>query len=97
MIRQSYDLDANALYITVTDHQVARTVEIDAATLVDVDPAGFLVGIEVLSPQRCWPLEDILGRFGVAEADAEQLRVYFPYPAQLVPPEHPAPRVPVAV
>ncbi len=97
MIRQSYDLDANALYITVTDHEVARTTEVDAGTLVDVDAAGFLVGIEVLSPQRCWPLEDILGRFRVAEADAEQLRVYFPYPAQLVPPAHPDPRVPVAV
>lgn|SRR5487761_1317526 len=97
MIRQSYDLSANALYITVTDLKVARTVEIDAGTLVDVDAAGFLVGIEILSPQRCWPLEDILGRFRVTKADAEQLRAYFPYPAQLVPPAHPSSRVPVAV
>ena len=80
----------------MTDREVVHTVEIDAGTLVDVDAAGFLVGIEVLSPQRCWPLEDILGRFRVAEIDAAQLRVYFPYPAQLVPPAHPAPRVPVA-
>lgn len=97
MIRQSYDLDANALYITVTDHEVVRSTEIDVGTLVDVDAAGFLVGIEILSPQRCWPLDEIRGRFRVAEADAAELRVYFPYPAQLVPPPHPAARVPVAV
>jgi uncharacterized protein YuzE len=29
MIKQTYDLDADALYITLTDHACARTVEID--------------------------------------------------------------------
>jgi uncharacterized protein YuzE len=97
LIRQSYDLAANALYITITDRQVAHTAEIDTGTLVDVDAAGSIVGIEVLSFERCWPLEEILDRFNVAPQDAEQLRAYFRHPAQLVLPEHPAPRVPVAI
>jgi uncharacterized protein YuzE len=97
MIRQSYDLTANALYITVTDRQVARTAEVDPGTLVDLDAAGSIVGIEVIGPERCWPLEDILARFGVAAEDAEQLKAYFSQPTQLAVPEHPALPVPVAV
>lgn len=97
MIRQSYDLDANALYVTVTDHKVARTAEIDPGTLVDLDAAGSVVGIEVIGPERCWPLQEILSRFGVAADDAEQLKAYFRQPTQLAVPEHPALPVPVSV
>lgn len=97
MIRQNYDLAANALYITVTDNEVARTAEIDAGTLVDVDAAGSIVGIEVLNFTRCWPLQEILDRFAFTPRDAGELRAYFSQPAQLVLPEHPAPRVPVAI
>jgi len=97
MIRQSYDLSANAFYITVTDRQVARTTEVDTGTLVDLDAAGSIVGIEVIGPERCWPLEEILARFEVAAEDAEQLQAYFSQPTQLVMPEHPALPVPVAL
>lgn len=97
MIRQSYDLDADALYITVTDGEVARTAEIDAGTLVDLDAVGGVVGIEVISPQRAWPIQQVLEAFPVSEEDADQLRAYFPHPAQLVPLTHPALRVPVRV
>jgi uncharacterized protein YuzE len=40
MIKKSYDLDADALYITLTDHEVIRTVQIDGGTLVDLDADG---------------------------------------------------------
>jgi uncharacterized protein YuzE len=93
MISQSYDLSANALYITVTDHQVARTAEIDTGTLVDVDAAGAIVGIEVLNFDRPWPLTKILGLFTVAPEDADQLRAYFGSPIQLTLPQHPTPRL----
>jgi uncharacterized protein YuzE len=97
MIRQSYDLDADALYIRLTSRKVARTAEIDAGTLVNLDADSAIVGIEVLQPARKWPLDEILARFTVNEDDATQLRAYFAQPAQLVPPEHAAPGVPVAV
>ncbi|MGO9728685.1 MAG: DUF2283 domain-containing protein [Streptosporangiaceae bacterium] len=97
MISQSYDLDAGALYIELADREVARTVQVDAGTLVDLDPAGVVVGIEVIQPERSWPLEEILSRFAVAQQDARELRVYFPHPVAIVPPLHPAARVPVAV
>lgn len=95
MIRQSYDLDANALYITVTDLPVTRTAEIDPGTLVDLDANGGIVGIEIIGPDRTWPVEDILARYHVVAEDAAQLRAYFPSGAQLAPPGHPASRVPV--
>jgi uncharacterized protein YuzE len=97
MIRQSYDLTADALYITVTAGGVASTVEIDTGTLVDLDVAGSVVGIEILSPQRCWPLDDILARFSVAAQDVAQLKAYFSFPAEFVKPEHPAPLMSLAV
>ena len=100
MIRQTYDLDADALYITVTDARVARTVEIDRGTLVDVDAAGGVVGIEVISPERSWPIGEILSRFTFTEKDADQLKAYFAGiggTPQMQPPTHPACRIPVAV
>jgi uncharacterized protein YuzE len=97
LIRQSYDLAANALYITVTDHEVVRTAEVDPGTLVDVDAAGAVVGIEVLNFERCWPRAEVVDRFAITPGDAEQLQAYFRDPSQLVLPEHPAPRVPVAI
>jgi uncharacterized protein YuzE len=97
MIRQSYDLDANALYITMTERSIVRTAEIDSGTLVDLDADGAVVGIEVITPDRCWPVEDVLTKFRVSPDDAAQLRAYFPAAAQFAPPAHPVSRVPVSV
>ena len=97
MISQSYDLDARVLYIELADRQAARTEQVDAGTLVDLDSAGNVIGIEVINPDRAWPLEDILRRFAVSEEDVRELRAYFPAPMTIVPPEHPGARVPVAV
>ena len=89
MIRQSYDLDANALYIRLTSRKVARTAEIDAGTLVNLDADGGIVGIEVLQPARKWPLDEILARFTVNEDDATQLRAYFAHRRSLSRPSMP--------
>jgi uncharacterized protein YuzE len=97
MILQSYDLDADALYIKLADRPIARTTQLDPGTLADLDAEGALVGIEVIQPQRVWPLDSILTRFAVSEDDARELRAYFPHPPQLRPPAHPGPRFLVAV
>jgi uncharacterized protein YuzE len=97
MISQSYDLDADALYVELADRQVARTVPVDSGTLVDLDADGEVVGIEVIQPQRTWPLREILKRFPLPAGTVAELCAYFQAPAQLRAPEHPDPRVPVAV
>jgi uncharacterized protein YuzE len=78
MIRQSYDLQADALYVELEDRDAARTVQVDPGTLVDLDAAGHILGIEVIHPARQWPLTEILHRFEVSAEDARELRVYFP-------------------
>jgi uncharacterized protein YuzE len=77
-MRLDYDLDADALYIAVHEGTVARTVEIDDETLVDLDADGLLVGIEVVSFRRAWPLNAILDRYDVPAEDAKQLIHLFP-------------------
>ncbi len=97
MIRQSFDLDANALYVQLTDEKVARTAEIDACTLVDLGVDGRVVGIEVIAPQRNWPLDQILQSFDVSPEQAYELRLYLLKPDRLTVPAHPDARLPVAV
>jgi uncharacterized protein YuzE len=86
MISQSYDIDADALYIELDSRAVARTVQIDSGTLVDLDAAGQLLGIEVIHPQRSWPLATIIERFAVTAGVARELNTYFPMIAQTSPP-----------
>lgn len=76
-MRLDYDLDADALYIKVTDNPVARTVDVDTETLVDEDADGRLVGIEVISFRRLWPLTEILAQYEMTDADVAQLRALF--------------------
>lgn len=42
-----------AVYFRITENPVARTIELDTPdVLVDVDPHGKLVGIELINPQK---------------------------------------------
>ncbi len=82
MIRQDYDADADALYLKLADRKIARTVEVDSGTLADLDSADRLVGIEVIEPDRAWPLEDILSRFRVSEEQARELRAKYRKPSK---------------
>ena len=77
MIRTSHDLNANALYVYVTDLPTVRTEQLDSGTLVDLAEGDVLVGIEVLNPARPWPIGDILARFSPDEPDAKLLREMF--------------------
>src|ERR1700740_827039 len=74
MTVQEYDADADAVYVKLASRKVARTVEVDSGTLADLDAKGRLVGIEVIHPDRAWPLDDIITRFGVPDEQALELR-----------------------
>lgn len=82
MIRQVYDAQADALYVHLRElaggEFAARTAEIDESTMVDLDAGGNLLGIEVLSPDRTWPLAEILKRYEVSADDAALLMAYCP-------------------
>lgn len=78
MISRNYDPEADALYVKLSDSRVARTLGVDSGTLVDLDDTDALVGIEVIRPERPWPLEEILTRFTVSGKQASDLRQHFP-------------------
>ena len=49
----SYDNDAKAMYITLlAEARVAKTVEFNPDTYVDLTKKGELIGIEMLNPNR---------------------------------------------
>jgi uncharacterized protein YuzE len=71
----TYDQEADALAIELVDGAlVARTVQVDPGTLVDVDQDGVAIAIEVIHPARSWPLEAIVDDFRLAADDAAMLR-----------------------
>jgi uncharacterized protein YuzE len=75
-MKVEYDQQADALYIELNGTaEVARTVEIDPGTLVDLDADGRLLGVEVIRPARPWPLDEILSRFPADHDDARLLRL----------------------
>ena len=63
MTMLEYDADADALYARISSAAICRTAEIDLSTMVDLDAAGRVVGIEVLNPGRIWPVAAILRRY----------------------------------
>jgi len=45
----TYDKKADAVYIYVSEAKVAKTIPVNENVIVDLDRAGKLVGVEVLS------------------------------------------------
>lgn len=82
-MRQAYDASADALYLTLADGDVARTVEIAEGTNVDLNAAGALLGIEVLNPNRPWPLAAILRTHKISDEDAAMLMTCCPFRASV--------------
>lgn len=66
-----YDKDVGAVYVRITDHEVARTVEVSALVSVDVDSEDTVVGLECL----CLP---------TAVTTEERLILEARYPAAIV-------------
>jgi uncharacterized protein YuzE len=75
-MKVGYDLQADALYITLNEHaEISRTIQVDPGTLVDLDSRGHLIGVEVIRPARPWPLDEILNQSSNSDADAQLLRL----------------------
>ncbi len=72
-MRLSCDLDAGALYVTLTTEPVARTVDVGDSILVDVDASEVPVGIEVTDLTRPIAIDRILACF--PDLDDDHLRM----------------------
>lgn len=62
-MRLSYDIDADALAISIEAGVTDRTIEIDSGMMVDVDVDGHVLTIEIIRPARPWPLTELFERF----------------------------------
>jgi uncharacterized protein YuzE len=84
----TYDPHANALYIELKDDPFAAwTEEVNGMTLVDCASDGKIIGIEVLHPQRTWPVEEILDRYTPADGPSRRsLAAALAYAITTVPP-----------
>lgn len=76
-MRLEYDLNVGALYISLSDHDVAQTRAVDDNTCVDLDGDGVVVGIEVIATRYPWPVDDVLRDYRMPPGEADKLRVYF--------------------
>lgn len=76
-MRLKFDLNVGALYIRLNDGSVSQTRELDDNTFIDLDAAGHVVGIEVVSVAHPFALAEILATYDIRPPDAEQLKLYF--------------------
>jgi uncharacterized protein YuzE len=75
-VNVTYSETADALYFRLTDGAATHAEEIDPGAIVDLDENDEVVGIEVLSPARDWPLDEIAERFPLSMPDHLLLRTY---------------------
>jgi len=84
-LRYDYDKDADALYIWMTDGVPAHQVVIAETVIADVDAAGDLVGLEILTPAVGFRLNEILDAFPFDDGERSALsmlaatRMYKPH------------------
>jgi uncharacterized protein YuzE len=51
----SYDKDADAMYVQLTDKKFSKCKEIDRNTILDLDEEGNVIGIELLFVSKRFP------------------------------------------
>lgn len=73
-MQYEYDNEADALYVLVNEAIVARTVNVDEMTLIDVDARGETVGIEILAAShRTIDVDAICEQARLAESQSHWL------------------------
>lgn len=55
----SYDVQADAMYITFQKDEVKKTIKIQDGIMIDINKNGSLLGIELLDVSKKMPLESL--------------------------------------
>jgi uncharacterized protein YuzE len=65
-LRESYDPEADALYLQFYEGSILRQVEVTPEIIVDEDADHRIIGIEILYPHRNWSIaQSWLARHGL--------------------------------
>jgi uncharacterized protein YuzE len=73
-MRWTFDLDSDSLYVSLRDTRSTRQVELPSGVVIDVDPEGRAVGVEILRASAGWSPTEITDRFNIERSDAESLK-----------------------
>lgn len=74
----SVDYDADAAYVSMSDEDIASTVQVSDEVLVDLDQFRVVVGIEFLRIDADIPFQRLIDDFHVRTNDIEKLRALRP-------------------
>ena len=94
-MRLEFDLNVGALYIRLSDAEIVGTQEAGDNAAIDLDAAGGVVGIEVISAAHPWPLADILASYDIPAAEEAMIRAYF-RPQGMSPVQQGSPKISIA-
>jgi len=67
------DIDADSMYVQVTDADVQSQEELPSGTIVDLDDQGHLRGVEIIHASAGWDAEEVTQRYGITGTDADSL------------------------
>jgi uncharacterized protein YuzE len=77
-VQLAVDIDAEAAYITLSDKNVAKTVEHSDCVLVDLDDMRVAVGVELLDLDATIPFDELTKKYHVKSDVIETLRLIQP-------------------
>jgi uncharacterized protein YuzE len=72
-MKWTFDIEANALYVSLTDDATDRQIDLSGGVVVDVSLNGTPTGVEILNPHPVRALVE-LERVGVAPDAAANIR-----------------------
>jgi len=78
MVEISLDSEIDAAYVALSDHEVARTCQVNDEVLVDLDEHDVVVGIEVLRIDAELPFAELTDRYHVHSDVVGLLRLMRP-------------------
>lgn len=79
-MRWSFDAEADAVYVWLSDAPPTEQIELSDGTVVDLDEAGAVRGIEVLSFHTGWDPVFVAEELSLGEEDAVDLQFLATYP-----------------
>lgn len=88
-MRWSHDQSVDAAHFSLTDEPVVRTEALDDGSVVDLDAADRVVGIEIIGIDQGWSPDVVFGRFAVDIVDQGAIRFVLQH--LYVPNERPLP------
>ena len=74
-LKVSVDRFANCAYVSLRDAEVARTEQVNDSVNADLDSAGQVVGLELLTLGATVPIKDIASKFHLSSDETKKFEL----------------------